>query len=200
MRIFGLSSFARCMDYLMKSEGFTVHRKYLPSSPEVQVIAYEELDPCDLLIAIGPSDLNKNRERIFYDALRRKFELKTYISPDVINRECLFGIHCVVFEGNNIQPFCEVGDNVVMWSANHIGHESRIGSHCFITSHVCIGGRVTIGERCFLGINCSVVPDVVIGDDCIIQAGAVVDRNVPAGSVWSREGLTKIPSSRIDLS
>ena len=42
---------------------------------------------------------------------------------------------------------------------------------------------VHIGDRCFLGYNSVIMPGVTLGDDVIVGAGAVVTKDVPAGSV-----------------
>ena len=43
--------------------------------------------------------------------------------------------------------------------------------------------KIKVGDNCFLGYHCTIMPGVTIGDNCIIGAGALVTKDVPAGSV-----------------
>ena len=108
------------------------------------------------------------------------------ISPDVR----IWGTHGVVLE-----------DDVVINAFTHIfgaggvrvGARSMISTGCNITSvthpdelalrMTCIENPVNIGVDCWLGAGAIVLPGVTIGDGSIIAAGAVVTRDVPAGSV-----------------
>jgi acetyltransferase-like isoleucine patch superfamily enzyme len=47
---------------------------------------------------------------------------------------------------------------------------------------VTLGGRVGIGRNAFLGMRCSVLPGLEIGDGAVVMAGALVTRNVAAGT------------------
>jgi acetyltransferase-like isoleucine patch superfamily enzyme len=44
-------------------------------------------------------------------------------------------------------------------------------------------GRITVGSRVFIGANAILLPGVTIGDHSIVGAGAVVTRDVEAGTV-----------------
>ena len=111
----------------------------------------------------------------------------------------LYGCH--IKEGAFIGPFVEIQSNVI------IGDRSRISSHSFVCSGVEIGedcfiahgvmftndkfteGRedwierkTKIGNRVRIGSNATILP-VSIGDDAVIGAGAVVTKDIPAGTV-----------------
>lgn len=45
-------------------------------------------------------------------------------------------------------------------------------------------GSIRIGDNCNISWNVTIMPGVIIGDNCIIGAGAVVTKNVPAGTIW----------------
>lgn len=173
---------------------FVVHKEFVKEGD----IPLEHALPSVVLMGMGPSDLNKNRERVFHELEARDFLVDGWVSPhSLVDGSRLRS--CVIFEHVNVQPFCRLGHNVVIWSQSHIGHHSQIGSHTFVTSHVCIAGGVEIGERCFIGCGAIINDHITIGDDVIVQAGSVVDRDVPSGSVWGRDGLSKVPSSKIKL-
>jgi acetyltransferase-like isoleucine patch superfamily enzyme len=42
---------------------------------------------------------------------------------------------------------------------------------------------VTLKRGCYLGAGCLVLPGVTIGEDAVVAAGAVVTKDVPAGTV-----------------
>lgn len=44
-------------------------------------------------------------------------------------------------------------------------------------------GRIVIEDNVFVGLNATLLPGITIGRDSIIAAGAVVNRDVPSGSV-----------------
>ena len=68
-----------------------------------------------------------------------------------------------IFEGNNIQPFVEIGENVIVWSCNHIGHHGSIENHCFLGSNISMAGSVRVGENCFIGGSACIDPQVHLG-------------------------------------
>lgn len=54
-------------------------------------------------------------------------------------------------------------------------------------------GRIVIGDNCNIGWNATIMPNVHIGDNCVIAAGAIVTKDVPAGTVWGG-----IPAKQIE--
>lgn len=68
----------------------------------------------------------------------------------------------------------------------YIGQSTLIAPGARILTHDFVGGyhhETKIGSYCFVGANALVLPGVTIGDHCIIAAGAVVNRDVPKGSL-----------------
>ena len=180
MLIFGNGEFAEVMQTHLNCQ-LTVHRRYVKKDEQ----AFEEAIPQKLIIAIG----QKHRKAIWGEALKRGFRPSGFVSHMAFIQSNLVQDDCIIFEGNNIQPFAYIMDNTVLWSGNHIGHHAYIGAHSFITSHVCIGGGAIIGDECFIGMNATVFDHVKIGNKCIIAAGAVVDRDIPDNHTLSRKGV-----------
>jgi len=50
---------------------------------------------------------------------------------------------------------------------------------------------VVCGDRVSIGAGALIMPGVVIGDDAVVAGHAVVDRDVPAGHLWTRDGKTR---------
>jgi acetyltransferase-like isoleucine patch superfamily enzyme len=72
-----------------------------------------------------------------------------------------------------------------------IGDNTTIGIGTSIISHFYWGpkkkdfkGNVVIGRDVFIGPHCVILPNVTIGDCSVIQAGTVVSRDVPSGTLW----------------
>lgn len=80
----------------------------------------------------------------------------------------------------------------VMHGFATIVNAQQIGADCMISQQVTIGhggsvggpsGTPTLGDRVSVLAGALVIGPIEIGDDCVIAAGAVVTRDMPAGSV-----------------
>ena len=118
------------------------------------------------------------------------------------------GHGAMIREDNVIGDRCSVGSNAVLEPGNRIGSGTRIHSQCFL-EHVTLGERVFLGPgvvftddphpacprylECVLGAtveddvsiggNATILPGVKIGAGSLVGAGAVVTRDVEAGTV-----------------
>jgi len=118
------------------------------------------------------------------------------------------GHGAMIREDNVIGDRCSVGSNAVLEPGNRIGSGTRIHSQCFL-EHVTLGERVFLGPgvvftddphpvcprylECVLGAtveddvsiggNATILPGVKIGAGSLVGAGAVVTRDVAAGTV-----------------
>jgi acetyltransferase-like isoleucine patch superfamily enzyme len=75
--------------------------------------------------------------------------------------------------------------------AVYIGKHSTIGIGSMIITHLYWGpkrkdhqSKVIIEDDVFIGPNCIILPDVTIGQGSVIQAGTVVSRKVPSGTLF----------------
>jgi maltose O-acetyltransferase len=95
-----------------------------------------------------------------------------------------------------------LGSNVSVNAFVHMwGHgKINIGNDCLIASHVSINSvthdteaflyrksviekEVNIGNNVWIGSHAVILPGVTIGDNAIVGAGALVNKDVPAGAV-----------------
>ena len=175
---------------------------------DVPVIPFEDIEKTypptenDMFVAIGPSQLNKTREKFYLLSKGLGYNLPSYICSKSVNWiEKGVGENCFILENQTIQPFVKIGNNVVIWSGNHIGHHSSIGDHCFITSHVVISGGVVIEPYCFLGVNATLRDHITIKKNCIIGAGAMIMKDTIENAVYVGETakLFSEDSSKIRL-
>jgi acetyltransferase-like isoleucine patch superfamily enzyme len=89
----------------------------------------------------------------------------------------------------------------------HIDAESYVAFGAAILTHDrtrAIYRNTYIGKRCFIGANSMIMPGVKVGDSCVVAAGAIVTKDVPAGSVVAgnpakiiREGIVTGPYGRL---
>ena len=88
-----------------------------------------------------------------------------------INACCHFQDHGGVTIGDG----CQIGHNVVFATLNH-GLAPADRKHTY-------PAPITLGRNVWVGSNSTILQGVTIGDNAVIAAGAVVTKDVPAGTV-----------------
>ena len=83
-----------------------------------------------------------------------------------------------IFIGNNVEVAS--GVRFVVHDAIHGVFNNIPGNHDVYKEHI---GRIDIGNNVFIGANTIILSPVKIGDNVVIAAGAVVNRDIPSGSV-----------------
>ncbi len=134
-----------------------------------------------------------------------------------IGRECQVGDGAVIREGTTIGDRCVIGtnvdlqydvtlaDEVKILNGAHIAGGTVIGAGSFIGPGVWTANdrRIdmqdyqdrgtrqapVIGSKVFVGAHATILPGVTIGDGATIAAGAVVVRDVPAGTTIKAPGV-----------
>jgi sugar O-acyltransferase (sialic acid O-acetyltransferase NeuD family) len=198
--IFGTGDYGRIASLYLAADsphevvGFAVDGAYhdrdaLMGKP---VMTFEEMveshppDRISLLVAVGYSRLNQNRQEVYERCKKLGYGFITYINSRAYQWGHIeVGENSFIFEANVLQPNVKIGDNCVLWSGNHIGHDSTIGSHVFIASHVVISGNCRIGDSCFIGVNATFRDGVHVGARNLIGAGAVILKDTEEGEVYS---------------
>lgn len=194
--IYGTGAFAEvAAEYFSQDPGSTLlafvdDAKSFEHFLEIPVLDYaglRKLGPhqdFEVFIAIGYSEMNNMRKRVFERLNSDGFKFATYVHPSVqLWKSNSIGSNVFIFENNVIQPHVQIGDNTVLWSGNHIGHHTKIGPHCFISSHVVVSGSCVIEEGSFLGVNATVHDSVRVGKKALVGAGAVVSSDLAEESV-----------------
>jgi sugar O-acyltransferase (sialic acid O-acetyltransferase NeuD family) len=180
---------------------FCVDGAYLKESRfnDLPVIAFEDIEkeyPPDKFLFSAPiyaSKMNKLKAEICDKIEKKGYNFASYISSKAYTWNAKIGKNAFIFEGCNIQPFCEVGDNLVIWSFSHIGHHTKVGNNNFISGNVVIAGHNRIDDFCFLGTNCSTKNDTHISSSTFVgQDASVVCDLEPEGGVW-----VGIPAKRV---
>lgn len=90
----------------------------------------------------------------------------------------------------------------------HIGEASYVAFEACILTHDRTRGlylHTWVGRHCFIGARSIILPGIRVGDGSIIAAGAVVTKDIPAGSIAAgnpahiiRQNIQAGPYGRLD--
>jgi sugar O-acyltransferase (sialic acid O-acetyltransferase NeuD family) len=93
-----------------------------------------------------------------------------------------------VGEGAIICPFAlvsadaRVEQGAAVYYHSSIDHDAVVGAWSQISAHCDITGGAILGPAVFMGSHASVLPCVKVGEGAVIGAGAIVNRDVAAGT------------------
>jgi len=205
--IFGVGNFAKLVfSYLKNSQhevvGFTVNERVLNEKEflDLPVVPFENINTIypsenfSLFIAMGHTNMNKNRAKIFNEAKKMGYELLSYVHPtSTIGEAVKMGENCLILENNVIQPFVSIGDDVIIWSNNVISHDTTIKDHCFIIHQAVISGHVTIEPYCIIAANSTIRNRVTIAKECVIGMGTLIMKNTKEKGVYAVDSSQRLP-------
>jgi len=146
-----------------------------------------------IILAVGYSNINQNREAIYKKIIDLDFEIETYIHHDAKVHSKDIGRGCVFLPGAIVDPCCTIGENTVIWSNVICAHHSIIGDNCWIASGSILSGEVKVGNNTFIGVGAVIVNKVVLGAYNIIGAGALITKNTNENEVYLTKAGEKIP-------
>ncbi|MGY0218234.1 hypothetical protein ACWJJH_12760 [Endozoicomonadaceae bacterium StTr2] len=67
----------------------------------------------------------------------------------------------------------------------HCGHNCKIGENSIITAGTVTCGGSEVGSNSWLGVNSIIKEKRKVGDDATVGFGAIVNKNVPDGEIWT---------------
>lgn len=187
---------------------YAIEKQYIKETQfdHLPVVALEDLEknypPSQYaaFVAVGYSNMNAVREKLYQITKEKGYTLPNYISPrcNFLTAEPM-GDNNLILEDNTIQPFVQIGSNNVFWSGNHIGHDVKIGNHNFISSHVVVSGFTKIENNCFLGVNATLRDAITIKSFSLLAAGAVIMEDTEEYGVYVPPKTVKISKKSTDL-
>jgi sugar O-acyltransferase (sialic acid O-acetyltransferase NeuD family) len=89
----------------------------------------------------------------------------------------------IVCAGAAIGHGVVIGVDSVIGSDSCVAHQSRVGNHVYLGSSVRLDGNAVVGEGAIIGADVTVLARRRIGAWSVVDAGSVVERDVPDGSV-----------------
>lgn len=81
-----------------------------------------------------------------------------------------------------VSPGVHISRHAYVGYGVKLGHDVVVGPYSSVFPGVFLAGNVTVGERCMIGANATVLPGLHLGDGASVGAGAVVTRDVDAGT------------------
>lgn len=106
--------------------------------------------------------------------------LRRYGGFHAIGRDCSINLDVTVTD----PAYVSLGNNVTLSTCALIGHDASIAVIGRATGkRLDSVGKIDIRDNVFVGYGAIILPGVTIGPNAIVAAGAVVNRDVPPGSV-----------------
>jgi len=197
--IFGIRDTAELAHFYLTNDShhevvaFSVNEKYIRENDvkNIPVVPFEGIenkftpDEYKFFVPMTGKNMNRDRERIYYEAKTKGYELISYVSSKAtVFPGTHIGDNCFILEDNTIQPFTTIGNNVVMWSGNHIGHHGEIENHVFFTSHVVLSGHCVVEEYCFLGVNATIRDYTKLAKGTLVAMSASIIKDTEEWGVY----------------
>lgn len=174
--------------------GFSVEKEYtlaqensLLNGKNGGVVPYEEIEQhytpeeVTLLLAVGYSEMNDIKEKLFRLYKAKGYKFGTYIHPSaIIAPDVVLGEGNVFFEGTIVQRGVSIGDGNVFFARTTIAHDCTVGSFNSF-SGASLGGNVTICDKCFIGMGAVIGENITLENQVFVGANAYVNSNLEAG-------------------
>ena len=201
--IFGATDFGRMMKYYIEKEGksqvvaFTMNQVYIGQDTfyDLPVIAFEKIETdypieeYEILIAIGYSNMNDSRKKIFFECKEKGYKIASYIYEGCDLNNSIIGEGNIILYGTYVFPFAEIGDCNIFWDHVLIAHDTVVGNFNTFAAGMDTCGYVKIGDNCFFGKHCVVKENICIADYTLVGAMSYVAKDtnkydvvVPASS------------------
>ncbi len=82
-----------------------------------------------------------------------------------------------------VAPDAQVGSHCIINHSAVVDHDCIVGDYSHIAPQSSLGGATKIGKGVLIGAGAVVMPGITVEDYAVIGAGAVVTKNVSAGTV-----------------
>lgn len=166
--------------YLEFEEYRYLHEQYKYTAPVLGDIDSYEIQPEDFFII---ANANISFKKQFANKLQSKgANFINLIHPTcVISPTAEIGVGNVLSMGCQVGPLAKLGNFNILTTGSSISHDCIVGDFNSFSS-VIVCGHSTIGNSNSFYIRSTVIPYVKVGDNCTIQAGMMVDKDVPDGT------------------
>lgn len=133
-----------------------------------------------VVVAVGD---NRIRQQLSHRLQAGGEQLVTAIHPRaVIGRAVSIGAGTMICAGVVVNTGSALGQGVILNTGCTVDHHNQIEDYVHIAPGAHLGGDVTVGEGTLVGIGATVMPQRRVGTWSVVGAGAIVTKDVPAGS------------------
>lgn len=134
-----------------------------------------------VVVAIGNNAIRANKQVHLVNA---GASVVTVIHPDAtVSRHAQIGSGSVVFAQAVVNACATVGDGVIVNTSSVVEHDCVVGDFSHISPDAVLAGGVRLQEQCWVGAGASVKQLLEVGKAAVVGMGAVVIKDVSAGSV-----------------
>lgn len=138
------------------------------------------------------------------------WQFASVIRNAVIGSDCVIGSGAQI-DGARIGDDCRIENGVSVPHGVHIGNRVFVGPHAVFCNdmwpdatrdgidHEMVAKSITVRveDGASIGAGAIVLPGVTVHSGAFVAAGAVVDRDVPPGMIWQRNGfIGPLPEKR----
>ncbi len=140
----------------------------------IPVVAFEELKDrfkgieFGILIAVGYTQMNNIRKKIYQECVDAGYHISTYISSTATVYSNNIGEGCIIMPRVYIGPNCNIGKGNIIASCTCLSHDNNIGDFNFISSNAIFGGHSTVCDNCFIGLGAVVRDGISIRNYSLI--------------------------------
>lgn len=195
--IYGITEMAEYLyPYILRDKdievvAFTVEGQYLNKNIffDKKVVPFEEVEKKyspkdhDMIIAIGPTKMNKVREKYFFLAKEKGYKMYSYVSK-LASVMSLVGENNIISDFAVIQPNVKMGDNNIIYEHTIICTNASVGSHNYIAPAARVGTNSNVRNNIILGMNSTLKTDIDIADETLIGANCYISKNTEFKGVY----------------
>lgn len=195
--IFGDSPFAkRLAKYILiekkhKLLCFTQEDKFCSCNsilglPVIPLSKLQETLKCEfeVLIAIGYSQMNTLRERMYNMLVESGYKIGSWVSCNAVVYSEKIGEGTMVLPNTMIGPGSELGKCNFFESSVVLSHDNKVGDFNFFSTNAVLGGSAVVQNHCFFGLNCTIKNSIAIADNSLIGSAANVLTNTESYGVY----------------
>jgi sugar O-acyltransferase (sialic acid O-acetyltransferase NeuD family) len=134
-----------------------------------------------VVVAIGNNAIRANKQLQLVNA---GASVVTIIHPDAtVSPHARVGSGSVVFAQAVVNACATVGAGVIVNTGSVVEHDCVVGDFSHISPNAVLAGGVRLQEQCWVGAGASIRQLLEVGKAAVVGMGAVVTRDVSAGSV-----------------
>ena len=208
--IYGITDLAEFISYFIERDNtieivaFTVEQSYLTKEIFLNkpVVAFERIEDkyspneYELFIAIGPTNMNKFREKYFQLAKQKGYTLYTYISKYSVVSSSSIGENNFIGDFTIINPFVSVGNNNIIYEHCVLAANALLGNHGYIAPRAIIGSHAKVKDNIVIGMNSVINTEVIVENESLIGAQCYISKNTVFKGVYGIKSTSLIAQDK----